>query len=605
MLLLCYGIRAEKVQHSQNREQDSLMVNELLAKDLFSHYSPDSVLQLANEALAISQRSNLVFEVSRCLNLIGNVHNIKGDYNTALAFYQKANKWLIDHQISDGRLFSSTLNMGRIKVLLGEFVEGIDLLEDALRFAEKNQNDLELCIAYINLGHVFFDIERFDVSREYYLKGLYYAFKSGNKVRISGLLSDLGNIYYKQQDYKNALRFYKRALKIKGEEGDAYGESINLINIGSSYQMLAEKETNPKQRENYVKQAFTYFNKAQKINKQFDIKSAECLAMVNEGLLHLQIGNFLKGVNACHEAERLSDETGEVLRKQDVYDCLYNGYKKLNKPDKALTYFEKYNQSKENMINSESLKRANRLQFEREFAYRQALQKAEIEKERAVAEVKNRQQQFKILILLILLGLCVVILLLLAYQRKRTIENYKTIVKKNIELMKSEAELLAFKEKENTEQVFNKASANFEESEEELEEELAEATIKQAKTTLPPEQVKHLFTEIDRVLIKEKVFLNPDLTLSNLAEMLNSNTAYVSKAINLHYEKSFSNVINEFRIKEARRMLADKKFNHITIEGIARETGFRSMPSFNRAFKNLTGVSPSFFKQNAQTRLDE
>lgn len=185
-------------------------------------------------------------------------------------------------------------------------------------------------------------------------------------------------------------------------------------------------------------------------------------------------------------------------------------------------------------------------------------------------------------------------------QRKRIRQNNKNLVRKNIELMHSEAMLIQTQLQLQNDIEIEKNKPNLLVAEtNDLKEQ------KQQKNLASDEQTKTLTKEIYRLLLHEKLFLDPDLTLQVLVEKLNSNSSYVSRAINDHYGKNFNTLINEFRIKEARKILANSSFNHLTIEGIAREVGFNSIPSFNNAFKKFTGISPSFFKSTAQNRADQ
>jgi AraC-like DNA-binding protein len=63
--------------------------------------------------------------------------------------------------------------------------------------------------------------------------------------------------------------------------------------------------------------------------------------------------------------------------------------------------------------------------------------------------------------------------------------------------------------------------------------------------------------------------------------------------------------INSYRIKEAKRMLLDASFNHLSIEGIARSVGFNSKSAFNATFKKITGMTPSFYQRSALRILEE
>ncbi len=102
-----------------------------------------------------------------------------------------------------------------------------------------------------------------------------------------------------------------------------------------------------------------------------------------------------------------------------------------------------------------------------------------------------------------------------------------------------------------------------------LQEENPQHQKKQTKINISEDQTEKLHTEIQRFLIQEKLFLDRDFSMHLLSKKLNSNTAYVSRIINDKYGKSFSTLINELRIKEARKLLADQSSNLLTIEGIS------------------------------------
>ncbi|RMF59660.1 MAG: AraC family transcriptional regulator, partial [Calditrichaeota bacterium] len=59
--------------------------------------------------------------------------------------------------------------------------------------------------------------------------------------------------------------------------------------------------------------------------------------------------------------------------------------------------------------------------------------------------------------------------------------------------------------------------------------------------------------------------------------------------------KNFNTFINDYRIKEARHILANDRERRYTIEAVGEAVGFNSANAFYRAFKKFTGVTPSFF----------
>lgn len=100
---------------------------------------------------------------------------------------------------------------------------------------------------------------------------------------------------------------------------------------------------------------------------------------------------------------------------------------------------------------------------------------------------------------------------------------------------------------------------------------------------------------------KDKSFINPNLTLKSLSEKIDRPSYLVSQAINIHYNKNFSDLINEYRIKEAQLRLKNLSSNH-TIESVAFEVGFNSRASFYRAYKKFTGETPGEQTESSQNR---
>jgi AraC-like DNA-binding protein len=91
----------------------------------------------------------------------------------------------------------------------------------------------------------------------------------------------------------------------------------------------------------------------------------------------------------------------------------------------------------------------------------------------------------------------------------------------------------------------------------------------------------------------ERPYLAPELTLSELASQLRTNTSLLSRVINTCFGQNFNDFINGYRIAEAERKLQDPRFQHYTLLAVALESGFNSKSTFNRVFKKLKSATPS------------
>lgn len=98
-------------------------------------------------------------------------------------------------------------------------------------------------------------------------------------------------------------------------------------------------------------------------------------------------------------------------------------------------------------------------------------------------------------------------------------------------------------------------------------------------------------------------FLKNNITITSLAKKLGTNTKYLSKIINTYKEKSFIHYINDLRIDYMMRELkTNPTLQRYTILSIGKEAGFNSAKSFSDAFKKATGISPTYYIKNLQTK---
>jgi AraC-like DNA-binding protein len=112
---------------------------------------------------------------------------------------------------------------------------------------------------------------------------------------------------------------------------------------------------------------------------------------------------------------------------------------------------------------------------------------------------------------------------------------------------------------------------------------------------IEPQELEKWKTKIENVMQKDKLFLNSELTLSELSDKLNSHNSLISNVINTAFQKNFNDFVNEFRVNVFKEKINDPKLKHLTLLAIAFDCGFNSKSTFNRAVKKATGQMPSEF----------
>lgn len=99
-----------------------------------------------------------------------------------------------------------------------------------------------------------------------------------------------------------------------------------------------------------------------------------------------------------------------------------------------------------------------------------------------------------------------------------------------------------------------------------------------------------LMSRFQHLMIDEQLFLQPSLTLQDVAERLHSNKTYISKLVNNTYNQGFPELINTLRVDYAEQYIL--KHRDAKQESIAQACGFLSASSFNSIFKKITGMTP-------------
>lgn len=118
------------------------------------------------------------------------------------------------------------------------------------------------------------------------------------------------------------------------------------------------------------------------------------------------------------------------------------------------------------------------------------------------------------------------------------------------------------------------------------------------KTNVEPFVNPEMAAKIDAAIRKDKIYMEPDITLDTLAESLRIMPRDLSMLINRHFGINFYEFINKYRIEEAKHMLVSEKFKKTTITDIYLAVGFNSKSVFYTFFKKFEGVTPSKFRDS-------
>ncbi len=124
------------------------------------------------------------------------------------------------------------------------------------------------------------------------------------------------------------------------------------------------------------------------------------------------------------------------------------------------------------------------------------------------------------------------------------------------------------------------------------------------RTLVKPELVEELYQKIMAKFVVEKKYKDPTYSAQQLAKDLETNSRYISAVINLRFQDNYSQMVNEFRVKDAMYMLKDQHSNRMSMEEVANQVGFANRQSFYAAFYKRTGCTPREFRLKALAEME-
>ena len=129
----------------------------------------------------------------------------------------------------------------------------------------------------------------------------------------------------------------------------------------------------------------------------------------------------------------------------------------------------------------------------------------------------------------------------------------------------------------------------------------------------PPEEVRHEMAEQEKIALskklaqvmrEERLYLQPELTLNELAKHLNTNASLLSATINQVFQQNFNDYVNALRIEAFIRAYRQTENRNYTMLSIALDAGFNSKATFNRAFKKAKGCAPKAYFEPQKNQMD-
>jgi len=440
-------------------------------------------------------------------------------------------------------------------VIAGNYTETGDNKEalfyslKALELYKSSNDDKNISLIYNLMSVIYQQIKNFEKAKYYGKLSLYYAEKINSLNNILDTYSNLVVSYRGLNEIDSAKYIFNKIIETATRFDRPYTIAQARMNMGNLYS--DEKD---------YKNALEQFKISLDLCHQYKINEGVLYNYINLGAIYVTQKNFEAASIAYDSAVYYAEKVNAPpYITSNIYDGYTNLYEGLGNYKKAL---------ENHRIMDSLIADTNLIQSKKEIAeiqakYDSALKDAEIERINNEYLTKKNESRFIFFIGVIVLLITGFVISFLFYRNKKLRQLYA----RNMEIIKT---------------------LNF-------------SSYVESKITNPEENnnLKKIFDDILVSLEKEKIYQNPDLTVNDMANKISSNQKYVSSAIATYANTNFNNLVNFYRITEAKRLIASQEYR--TLNEIMYASGFNSRTPFYNAFSKYTGMSPKQFKDISQS----
>ncbi|MFR5365259.1 MAG: helix-turn-helix domain-containing protein [Alistipes finegoldii] len=464
-------------------------------------------------------------------------------------------------------------------------------LDRALIRGRQCEDPVALCRIYNALGIYAVSIEtNYFGGIEYFLEAMEYARSASLNRFYLVAQCNLANTYYMRND-PAGLKYAEEVCRLGAEWGYDYLAFGGAVISAYMHYMLGDQDRaleyilrtlSDTDKFGYHTELYSlYANIAQGADAGAEryylmaldhidekVVTATVMTYLSYGTYLNDRGEYARAIPVLRQGIELSERSNNAVHRYKLYLRISEAETALGRYREALDYFKSYHSQADSIFNVERERSINELRVKYD-AERQEnmLRKSEI-------DLIRQQRRFQLLLLLLLFAVGISTVVYILYRRKDKM--YKQIVRQQYEFLK--------KEKKAAQPAMPPDP-------------ISPQTEKQS-----PDRDEHavrdaeLFARIEYLMQTEGVYRQNDLTIERLAERLDTNRTYISRAINQQAGKAFSSYVNSYRIDEAVRRLSDVD-DDTPLKALAQMLGYNHLQTFYTSFQSAIGMPPSKYRE--------
>jgi len=327
----------------------------------------------------------------------------KSDSKSALAYAEESMALANEIQL-DSMINKAVINLARAYLKVGNYPKSLDMFQEIIKNQASSSNDL--LAAYNGVGIINYYQRDYKNAIRYYNKALTFSTSKKSEIRLEktlkeSLLNNLGIIHEEMKEFDKANFFYNEALKICKQLKD----EENLVHVLTNQGRLYHKQGKNKM-------ALQYYLEALAIRKKNNDLSGQILSYDGLGEFYFELKEYKTAEAYLKGAIKLGQDNGDLLTVRRASSNLYKLYQQQGDYKQAFEFLVLNKKISDTLFNAERSNKITQLEMQFEF-----------DKKQREEQARQKEKELTYLLSGIGLALSLVIVSLLFYLQRNKVKN--------------------------------------------------------------------------------------------------------------------------------------------------------------------------------------